>query len=136
MSPNNDWISLGKEMQAMSDDALLTLRKKANDGEWEPTLFERLNRPSTHAGVAARDAKHRESYLLEGYIISVINAPLTQLKIGHINGRSEHARKIREALPTWEEFDPPLGDRSTRGVKHRRCATLLGLPTLEWEDKE
>ncbi|KAG9089393.1 hypothetical protein FRC06_001568 [Ceratobasidium sp. 370] len=129
MWPNNDLINLGKEMQAMSDDVLLTFREKANErklrmrdlvekiSEWEPTLFERLNRPSTHAGVAARDAKHH-------------------LNIGHSNGRSEDARKIREALPRWEEFNPPLGDRSTRGVKHRQCAMLLGPPTLDWEDEE
>ncbi|KAG8728741.1 hypothetical protein FRC10_004612, partial [Ceratobasidium sp. 414] len=58
------------------------------------------------------------------------------LNIGHSNGRSEDAQKIREALPRWEEFDPPLGDRSTRGMKHRQCAMLLGPPTLDWEDEE
>ncbi|QRV91940.1 hypothetical protein RhiJN_19958 [Ceratobasidium sp. AG-Ba] len=131
MWPGNDLINLGKELQAMSDDALLGFRERSSSNpqkvrmielvekltEWEPTLFERLNRPSHHAAAAAREAKSR-------------------LNIGFSNGRSEDARKARELMGKWGHFEPPLGDKSERGLKHRQCAELLASPTFDWTNEE
>ncbi|KAG8793421.1 hypothetical protein FRC12_002796 [Ceratobasidium sp. 428] len=129
MWPNGDVILLGKQMQAMSDDALYTFRQGANEKklrlitlvetltELEPTLFERLNRPGPHAASAARDAKSR-------------------LNIGVSNGRSEDARKARDMVDKWDNFLPPLGDKSTRGLSHLTCARHLVPPTLNIDDEQ
>ncbi|KAG9087800.1 hypothetical protein FRC06_002357 [Ceratobasidium sp. 370] len=84
---------------------------------WEPGFFERLNRAGTHAAAAARDARN-------------------QLNDGQSNGRSEDARKVREAMPKWRVWDPPLGDRLTRGMAHKECAMRLAPPKLDFNNED
>ncbi|KAG8698494.1 hypothetical protein FRC09_007204 [Ceratobasidium sp. 395] len=83
--------------------------------EWEPGFFQNLNRAGTHAAAVARNAKDR-------------------LNDGQSNCRSEDARKIFQAMPKWGMFTEPLGERGTRGLKHRGCATMLAPPTLNMSD--
>ncbi|KAG9092167.1 hypothetical protein FRC06_000215 [Ceratobasidium sp. 370] len=127
--PGGDVVTTGKEMQSMTDDAIIDLRESANGrklrvitlverlSEWEPGFFERLNRAGPHATAAARDAKHR-------------------LNTGQSNGRSEDARKVRDAMPKWQEWVPPLGDRTMRGMKHKQCAEALAPPNLDFTKEE
>ncbi|KAG9091085.1 hypothetical protein FRC06_000711 [Ceratobasidium sp. 370] len=126
--PGADVVATGKEMDSLSDDALINFRVNATGrklrtitlvdalSEWEPGFFDRLNRAGTHAAAAARDAK-------------------TRLNNGQSNGRSEDARKVREAMPKWRVWNPPLGERSARGMKHRECAEQLAPPTLDLTDE-
>ncbi|KAG8704571.1 hypothetical protein FRC08_002167 [Ceratobasidium sp. 394] len=124
-------VAIGKEIESASDDHLADMRENATVrqlrifdlvdalNEWEPHFFERLNQAGTTALAiaAARDAK-------------------TRLNNGQSNGRSEDARKVREAMPKWRAWNPPLGARSERGMKHRECAVRLAPPTLDMTDEE
>ncbi|QRV72169.1 hypothetical protein RhiJN_00183 [Ceratobasidium sp. AG-Ba] len=125
-----DVVATGKEMDAMTDDELLAEMRESAVGKkaraiilvdhintWEPGFFERLNRAGPHTAAAARDAK-------------------TQLNDGQSNGRSEDARKVREVMPKWRSWSPPLGDRLSRGLGHPECAKFLAPPTLDFDNEE
>ncbi|KAG8726188.1 hypothetical protein FRC10_007397 [Ceratobasidium sp. 414] len=127
--PGGDLITTGKEMQTMTDNQIIEFREGANKkklriialvehlSEWEPGFFERLNQAGPHVTAAARDAR-------------------TRLNNGQSNGRSEDGRKVCENMPKWQEWDPPLGDKEDRGMKHKQCAEWLAPPNLDFTNEE
>ncbi|EUC56733.1 hypothetical protein RSOL_191920, partial [Rhizoctonia solani AG-3 Rhs1AP] len=122
-------VNTGKQYQRMSDDERLTFREDANPKslrllelhdklvELEPSLFEKLCRTGPHAHAASRHAS-------------------ACLANGQSNGRSEDMRKVREALPHMQVWDPPLGDKSTRGLAHRTTAYYLSDPNLDFNNEQ
>ncbi|KAG9089569.1 hypothetical protein FRC06_001485, partial [Ceratobasidium sp. 370] len=123
--PGADLVSTRKEMVSLSDDELVDIHENATGrqglriialvnalSEWEPHFFERLNQAGTHTIAAAHDAK-------------------TRLNNGQSNGCSEDTRKVQEAMLKWQVWNPPLGDRTMRGMRHRECAEALAPPTLD-----
>ncbi|KAG8728695.1 hypothetical protein FRC10_004703 [Ceratobasidium sp. 414] len=104
--PGADVVVTGKEMESVTNDDLADMHESATGRKariielvnhlnvWEPGFFEHLNQAGTHAVAAARNARN-------------------QLNDGQSNSRSKDAQKVREAMPRWRVWDPPLGDGLT-----------------------
>ncbi|CAE6396209.1 unnamed protein product [Rhizoctonia solani] len=116
----SDALLLVKKIQRMDAEAVLRMRESADAGkqrilvisdkirELQPNLAESLCQSGRLGTVAFRDAKSR-------------------LAIGQSNGRSEDMRKVRDEMAKWTDckWNPPLGDKETRGLYHPQCAVLL-----------
>ncbi|QRW20061.1 hypothetical protein RhiXN_09036 [Rhizoctonia solani] len=116
----SDVLVLVKKIHRLDDDAELRMRESADPSkkrlliiadkiyELQPNLAEYLCQNGRPGSIALRDARSR-------------------LAVGQSNGRSEDMRKVREEMPKWADckWDPPLGEKGTRGLHHPQCATLL-----------
>ncbi|CAE6461296.1 unnamed protein product [Rhizoctonia solani] len=123
-----DLINMGKETRRMSVEEkksfhatlskdqkrlFLVLEKLL---EQDPTLIERVVRASReHASPVTRDLKKQAS---------------------QSNGRSEDMTKVAREMPGWKAlaWDPPLGEKPTRGLFHIQCAELLCPIQHDWSD--
>ncbi|CCO34565.1 hypothetical protein BN14_08667 [Rhizoctonia solani AG-1 IB] len=128
--PVIDLINMGKETRQMSAEekksfkATLSQDRKRLFKLLEKILYEDSNliervvhAPREHTAALTRDLKKL-------------------LSDGQSNGRSEDMGKVGREMPSWEamEWDPPLGDKSRRGMFHIQCATLLAPIQYDWTD--
>ncbi|QRW23096.1 hypothetical protein RhiXN_08132 [Rhizoctonia solani] len=128
--PVIDVINMGKETRPMSADEKKSFKATLPQDqkrvfsllekilEEDSTLIERVMRaPREHTAALTRDLKKL-------------------LGDGQSNGRSEDMGKVSREMPGWEAmaWDPPLGDKSKRGMFHIQCAELLAPVQYDWVD--
>ncbi|KAF8672245.1 hypothetical protein RHS04_07821 [Rhizoctonia solani] len=63
---------------------------------------------------------------------------IDRLGKGQSNGRSEDMGKVTKKMAKWKAmaWDPPLGNKPTRGLFHIQCAKLLSPISYDWTDPE